>query len=734
MGEFEVHRVRFFGLVPAGVRCLACQPRGGRLALARTDGAVEVYNFAANYFQEKVRGRAGPGRAPPGRAPPGRTGRAAGVTGRPSPGDPGHEARSVEALCWAAGDRLFGAGLGGDITEYDLLGCAWARSVDGCGGPIWSMAANGSGTQLAIGCEDGSVKLVVPGGIEFERNLDRGKVSRILCLSWHPSDTHIAAGSIDVLRVFDVSSGQTAQRIMVNYRVQKVKRECIVWSIAFLSSGNLSTSDSFGRVQFWDWERGTLLESHTVSTSAVLSLAVSGGEGDIIVGTSTGATYQFQLLPVKMGSWEKRWVRTKPFQHHTHDVRAVAHSSTALISGGLDAQLVTPLMEKMQKKGYDAALRKFTFPHRRLVSCARKARLLLFQFSQHLELWRLGSTDETGKDAEVPSLCRMHRKHLVQLKEARGPEHIYCSCVSPCGNWIASYSTASRSTSYRALLSPRFKVPKVPKLLLPAYQLQFSSDSGSLFVASVQGSVHVLQLLEPGGCKHLHTFRPPSGSPEAVYLLASSADGQWLAAVGGDWAIHIYNLKCFKHHCTVPVYGCAVTAIAIHPGTNNLVIAYSDQQLFEFSIPQKQYTAWSRMVQNCGLHKVWLERDSPITHITFNPKNPSHILLHDIYMFCVLDKSLPLPDNSALLMNQSTLKQLPETARQRQLHAFKICKKFQPLLFAASADENCLVDGGSGPSWTSQTQLPLPIQQKKFGTMRARASLLQPQKPCVLLP
>lgn len=31
---------------------------------------------------------------------------------------------------------------------------------------------------------------------------------------------------------------------------------------------------------------------------------------------------------------------------------------------GLDAQLVIrPLMEKIQKKGYDAALRKFTFPH-----------------------------------------------------------------------------------------------------------------------------------------------------------------------------------------------------------------------------------------------------------------------------------------------------------------------------------------------------------------------------------
>lgn len=55
----------------------------------------------------------------------------------------------MEALCWA-GDRLFGAGLGGEITEYDLAGLCVACSVDGCGGPIWSMAVNSSGTQLAV--------------------------------------------------------------------------------------------------------------------------------------------------------------------------------------------------------------------------------------------------------------------------------------------------------------------------------------------------------------------------------------------------------------------------------------------------------------------------------------------------------------------------------------------------------------------------------------------------------
>uniref|UniRef100_U3JJM2 UTP4 small subunit processome component n=1 Tax=Ficedula albicollis TaxID=59894 RepID=U3JJM2_FICAL len=633
------------------------------------DGAVEVYNFAANYFQEKV--------------------------------IPGHESRSVESLCWAAGDRLFGAGLSGDITEYDLSGLSAARG---------------------IGCEDGSVKIfqVVPGGIQFERNLDRRK-GRVLCLSWHPSGTHIVAGSIDFFRVIDVASGtscQTVQRIMVNHHVEKAKRECVVWAIALLSSGTVVSADSFGRVQFWDWELGTLAESHTVSTSAALSLAVSEKEDSIIVGTSTGATYQLQLLPVNLGGQEKRWVRTKPFQFHSHDVRAVAHSPTALISGGLDAQLVIrPLMEKMQKKGYDAVLRKFTFPHRRLVSCARKARLLLFQFSQYLELWRLGSTEETGKDGEVLSLCRMP-EHLVQLK-SKGPEHIYCSCVSPCGTWIG-YSTASRFHLYRVRcdgdgVSLR-KVPKVPKLLPPAYQLQFSANSDSLFVASARGSVHVFQLLEPGGCKHLHTLQPPSGCSEAVYLLAPSADGHWLAAVSEVSAV-VPSVHCplLQHHCMVPAYNCAVSALAIHPSTNNLVIAYSDQQLLEFSIPEKQYTSWSRAVQSRGLHRAWLERDSPITHITFNPKNPAHILLHDTYLLCVLDKSLPLPDDSTLLMNQSTLKQLPETARKRQLHAFKICKKFQPLLFMDLLDENCLVVV-ERPIMDFKTQLPLPVQQKKFGT------------------
>ncbi|XP_054856192.1 U3 small nucleolar RNA-associated protein 4 homolog [Eublepharis macularius] len=686
MGDFQVHRVRLFAFLPAGLRCLAAGP-SARLAAARVDGALELYSLQANGFQEKV--------------------------------IPGHERRIPEALSWAGGNRLFGAGLSGEIIEYDLERLSIKYSLDAFGGPIWSMAADPTGAQLAVGCEDGSVKLfhVLPERIQFERSLDRQK-GRVLSVSWHSSGARIAASSIDLIRVFDVKSGHAVQRLLVDRRAKGYyTQKSVVWSVAFLSDGAIVSADSSGKVQFWDSEVGTLLQTCVVSNSAVLCLAVSEAEDSIVVGTSEGAVYQFQLLPVKMGSTERQWVRTKPFQHHTHDVRAVAHTATALISGGLDGQLVIrPLMEKVESRSYEAAVRKVTFPHRRLVSCAGKARLLLFQYPQHLELWRLGATSATGRDGEVlPVSCPP--EHLLQLKN-KGPEHISSSCISPCGGWIA-YSTASRLCLYRVQLTGEQvalqRVPKVPKLARGAHQLLFSVDSTRLFVASDQGSVHMLKLLQSGACKHLLTLHPGSESTEAALLLAVSADSSWLAVASSDGQVNIYNLQNAKPHCMVPAYSCPVTALAIHPVTNNLVVAHSDQQVFEFSILDKAYTPWSRKVQQQGLHRDWLERDTPVTHIAFNPKESSHILLHDTHMFCLLDKSLPLPEDTAILCNQPSLKHLPRAARHKSAHAFKICKKYQPLLFVDLLDEKTFVVV-ERPLMDIKAQLPPPVYQKKFGT------------------
>ncbi|XP_042336585.1 U3 small nucleolar RNA-associated protein 4 homolog isoform X2 [Sceloporus undulatus] len=685
--ELVVHRARLFGFVPSGVRALAASPSAGLLASSRLDGALELFALRSNAFRHKV--------------------------------IPGHETRVPEAICFAAGDRLFGASLNGDVFEYDLEKLCVKYSLDAFGGPIWSMAADPTGTQLAVGCDDGSIKLfaVLSDRIQFERHLDRQK-GRILSLSWHPSGTKIAAGSLDLILVFDIKSGRAIQQIHVDRRLQESHaQKCVVWGVAFLSDGTIVSADSAGKVQFWDSEMGTLFSKHPVSKSAALCVALSETEDSLVVGTSDGSVYQFQLLPVRLDNGENQWVRTRRYQIHTHDVRAVAHTATAFFSGGLDGQIVIrPLVEKVEFKTYEAALRKITFPHQCLVSCARKARLLLFQYPQHLELWRLGATNATGKAGEILPLSHPP-EHLLQLK-AKGPDHIGSSCVSPCGTWIA-YSTASKFCLHRVLLSGDQisikRVPDTPKLLRSAHHLLFSADSTRLFVASNRGCVHILKLLKAGTCKFLHTLRPNSETAEAVYLLSASSDGKWLAAADGSREINIYSLENAKLHCAVPVYDCPASALAIHPVTNNLVIAHSDQQLFEFSIADQEYTPWSRKVQQVGLHRDWLERDTPITHIAFSPRHASHILLHDTYMFCILDKALPLPKDTAILHNQVLLSQLPQAAQRTASHAFKICKKYQPLLFVDLLDENSLLVVERSIS-DLKAQLPPPVYQKKFGT------------------
>lgn len=49
-----MHRVRFFDYMPSAIRALAYNSHTERLALARADGSVEIFNFRDNYFQEKV--------------------------------------------------------------------------------------------------------------------------------------------------------------------------------------------------------------------------------------------------------------------------------------------------------------------------------------------------------------------------------------------------------------------------------------------------------------------------------------------------------------------------------------------------------------------------------------------------------------------------------------------------------------------------------------------------------
>uniref|UniRef100_A0A672PYF8 U3 small nucleolar RNA-associated protein 4 homolog n=1 Tax=Sinocyclocheilus grahami TaxID=75366 RepID=A0A672PYF8_SINGR len=673
MGEFKVHRVRFFDYMPSGIRALAFNGDTERMAVARMDGSVEIFHCSDRFFQEKI--------------------------------IPGREQCGIEGLSWV-GERLFSAGLNGGITEYDLTNQKVKYTIDAYKIPWYT---------FLVGCEDGTVKLfeVNEDKIQFERNLDRQK-SRIVSLSWHTSGSKIAAGMMDMIQIFNVETGHSIHRMLADRGVGTSRsKECVVWSVVYLSDGTIVSGDSVGMVKLWDDQTGTLIKSHNVTKCDVLALSVSQNEDSLVAGTSEGTVVQFQFVSMVLGKDDKEWVRTRTFKNHTHDIRAVAEITTAVVSGGMDAQLVVkPLLDKIEVRSAASALRKIHFPHRRLVFCARNSGLMLFQYPGHLELWRLGESEGKGSSLFV----KRNPEKLLHLK-VKGEDHIRCSAVSPCGEWIV-YSTASSLRLYRLhyqrFLFLFFQISKLPKVLSSANQLCFSSDSSHLFSASTQSSVHIVSLSQ-SGCKFVGTLKPKSGSHQAIHLLAASEDGEWLASANSDHEVHIYNLQTRKAHCTVPVYSSAVTAMGIHPTTNCLFMMYADQQMCEYSIEQKQYTDWSRTVQRKGLHRLWMERDTPCLNVMFNPQNPSHVILHDTYMLCIIDQSLPLPDDKTQFYNQLTLKSLTEDQRKSHSHAFKVCKTFKDILCVELISDQSLVVV-ERPLEDVATQLPAPIKQKKFAT------------------
>lgn len=54
----------------------------------------------------------------------------------------------------------------------------------------------------------------------------------------------------------------------------------------------------------------------------------------LIAGTSEGTVVQFQFISSTVDQQDKQWIRTRTFKNHSHDVRALVHTETAVVSGG----------------------------------------------------------------------------------------------------------------------------------------------------------------------------------------------------------------------------------------------------------------------------------------------------------------------------------------------------------------------------------------------------------------
>jgi WD40 repeat protein len=256
---------------------------------------------------------------------------------------------ALRGLAWSRVElekgRLFGISLRGFIFEVDLQALTVIRVTDSYGGAAWCMAANpGRSSELAVGCEDGSVRLFSysDGRLDYRRALPNTG-ARVLSLAYHPTKPQLFIGGADgIIRCVNEKDGRSIFR-MTGDLVRG--SQTMIYSMAVLSDSTVFSGDNRGRLQVWDGNTGVLMSSIHQHTADVLAIAVSADENSVFasgvdskVVCARRVSNEVDTVMGSDGRPEKRkrkvcgearpsdcdWIFTNAMRPHTHDVYALA--------------------------------------------------------------------------------------------------------------------------------------------------------------------------------------------------------------------------------------------------------------------------------------------------------------------------------------------------------------------------------------------------------------------------
>jgi WD40 repeat protein len=112
--------------------------------------------------------------------------------------------------------RLFGISLKGFLFEVDLSTSSLSNLHDTYGGAAWSLAASPRSNLLAVGGEDGVIRLfryTAPHQLEYVKSLPTSG-SRVLSLMFHPEKHQLFVGCSDgTVRCLDEDTGRVHFRL-----------------------------------------------------------------------------------------------------------------------------------------------------------------------------------------------------------------------------------------------------------------------------------------------------------------------------------------------------------------------------------------------------------------------------------------------------------------------------------------------------------------------------------------
>lgn len=252
------------------------------------------------------------------------------------------------------------------------------RTLNSNGGAIWSMAASPLGRYIALGCEDGCVRIVDVAEGRFEHlapsraarrkgdgrvtgvvaKCDRAK-TRVVSLAWGPptrrqaakaqqkkskkmeessddsddssdddsddedaeawEDSFILGGTSSSLALmWDVRTGRISARL----NVDRARHEhTVVWACAVLPDSTVVLGDSTGRVTFYD------ARTHTPLPGASFTAHSRGADVLCLTPGPDGRSLYAAGVDQRVSEYARigaKWIHTANRRLHAHDVKALA--------------------------------------------------------------------------------------------------------------------------------------------------------------------------------------------------------------------------------------------------------------------------------------------------------------------------------------------------------------------------------------------------------------------------
>ena len=310
----DVHRLRFGDWTPSPIKSIAPDPFSAMVAIGREDGDIEIADSSGSKWYTMAR-------------------------------VPGRTNFDLRSLVWATSEaergRLFGISLRGFLFEIDLATLSFKNVQESYGGAVWCVSTHPTEPIIAVGCEDGSVRVFsyASGALDYERAF-YGVAKRVLSLAYHPTKDQLFCGSSDgSINCLEASTGRSLYQMSGDLMKGAVT---LIWSLLVLADSTVVSGDNRGHVQFWDGNTGTLMVSFHQHTAEILALAVSADDSQIFAsgvdcrvtcmrrirhrsssfgpvsaeGDSDGAAFAQNV--------DNHWVYTASHRPHSHDVYALA--------------------------------------------------------------------------------------------------------------------------------------------------------------------------------------------------------------------------------------------------------------------------------------------------------------------------------------------------------------------------------------------------------------------------